>query len=252
MFDKLLQEELGPEAAKFSERRRFLREQVMEIKILQLQLPIPPLGELEKVYHEKRTTDRLVLGNVLLVQLVDRGLDEFPRNMMMLQTWAGFHTMMWHKQRARIIRTKAGIVSLLHLVLAANSRFAGTGDEDPLVAAREPFIQAAVRNRLLSMFETFLSTNKNRSEIEAEQYRGLRRNSIYWRLYLKCLSDTRTSFERSKMVLLMAIDECPWDKALLMEGGTVLPNELPFLQDLMTEKEMRMYALPEELDILRN
>jgi len=54
------------------------------------------------------------------------------------------------------------------------------------------------------------------------------------------------------MVLLMAIDECPWDKALLMEGGTVLPNELPFLQDLMTEKEMRMYALPEELDILRN
>nr|XP_016924020.1 nuclear exosome regulator NRDE2 [Drosophila suzukii] len=252
MFDKLLQEELGPEAAKFSERRRFLREQVMEIKILQLQLPIPPLGELEKVYHEKRTTNRLVLGNVLLVQLVDRGLDEFPRNMMMLQTWAGFHTMMWHKQRARIIRTKAGIVSLLHLVLAANSRFAGTGDEDPLVAAREPFIQAAVRNRLLSMFETFLSTNKNRSEIEAEQYRVLRRNSIYWRLYLKCLSDTRTSFERSKMVLLMAIDECPWDKALLMEGGTVLPNELPFLQDLMTEKEMRMYALPEELDILRN
>jgi len=105
---------------------------------------------------------------------------------------------------------------------------------------------------LLSMFETFLSTNKNRSEIEAEQYRVLRRNSIYWRLYLKCLSDTRTSFERSKMVLLMAIDECPWDKALLMEGGTVLPNELPFLQDLMTEKEMRMYALPEELDILRN
>ncbi|XP_037726459.1 uncharacterized protein LOC119557667 [Drosophila subpulchrella] len=252
MFDELLQDQLGPEAAKVSERRRFLREQVMEIKILQLQLPIPPPGELEKVYHEKRRTNRLTLGNVLLVQLVDRGLDEFPRNMMMLQTWAGFHTMMWHKQRARIIRTNAGIVSLLHLVITANSRFASTGDEDPLMAAREPFIQAAVRNRLLSMFETFLSTNKNRSEIEAEQYRVLRRNSIYWRLYLKCLSDTRTSFERSKMVLLMAIDECPWDKALLMEGGTVLPNELPFLQDLMTEKEIRMYALPEELDILRN
>ncbi|XP_016952376.1 nuclear exosome regulator NRDE2 [Drosophila biarmipes] len=251
-FDELLQDQLGPEAAHVSERRRFLREQVLEIRILQLQLPIPPPGEVEKVYLEKRRSNRQALGYVLLKQLVDRGLHEFPRNMMMLQTWAGFHTMMWHKQRARLIRTKAGIVSLLHLVIAANSRFANAGDEDPLLGAREPYIQAAVRNRLLSMFETFLATNQNRSEIEAEQYRVLRRNSIYWRLYLKCLSDTRTSFERSKHVLLTAIDECPWDKALLMEGGTVLPNELPFLQDLMTEKELRMYALPEELDILRN
>ncbi|XP_016973519.1 nuclear exosome regulator NRDE2 [Drosophila rhopaloa] len=258
ILDELLQHQLGPEAVKNSERRRFLREQVMEIQILQLQLPHSPPGEVDQNLREtakkgntggKRTS--LMSRSAQLVDLVSRGLDEFPRNLMMLQCWAGFNTMLWHKQRARFIRAQAGIISLVHLVIAARCRFAMASDRETLPGTLEDHVQLAVRNRLVSMFETFLPTNKNRSEIEEGQYRLLRRNSLYWRMYLQCLSDTRTSFERSKECLLTAMDECPWDKALLMEGTKFVPQDMPHLQDVMTEKELRIYALPEELDILR-
>ncbi|KAI8033131.1 nuclear exosome regulator NRDE2 [Drosophila gunungcola] len=246
--DGLLLHQLGAEAAKNSERRRFLREQVMEIQILRLQLPHSPPGGVDRHPDEKENGRYLRPKNVQLMELVVRGLGEFPRNLTMLQCWAGFNTMLWHRQRAVFIRTQAGIIALLHLVIAARCRFAMANDKHMPLADH---VQTAVRNRLLSMFETFLPTNRNRSAVEEEQYRLLRRNSLYWRLYLKCLSDTRTSFERSKECLLTAMDECPWDKALLMDGAQYVPQDLPYLQDVMTEKELRIYALPEELDILR-
>ncbi|XP_016994376.2 nuclear exosome regulator NRDE2 [Drosophila takahashii] len=249
LFDKLLTYPLGPKEAKASEWRRFLREQVMEVQIMQMQLPIP--REEDRGAEEGNVKDKGGKSK-RLDELVELGLEEFPRNLLMLQTFSGFKTMLWHKQRARFIRTEAGIVSLLHWVLAANTRFANTGGHDELLASMAGCLHMAVRNRLINMFQTFLPTKAGRSEIEEEQYRILRRNSIYWRLYLKCLTDTRTSFERTKEALLMAIDECPWDKALLMDGATALPKEQSFLQDLMTEKEMRVYALAEELDMLRS
>ncbi|XP_039497059.1 nuclear exosome regulator NRDE2 isoform X1 [Drosophila santomea] len=236
----LQQKELGPEAARTSERKRFLREQVMEIQLLQLQLSISLAGDIEIYcgFSERKLED-----------LLERGLEEFPRNMVFLQHWTNLKTILWHKQRARFIRTKAGIASLAHLVIAAHSRVQII---EPTDTFSKDAIRVAVRNRLINLFEAYLPTNSNRSEIEEEQYRALRRNSIYWRLYMTCLSDTNATFQRSREVLLMAIDECPWDKALLMEGGKVLPNELSFLQDLMTEKEIRIFAVPEELGILRD
>ncbi|XP_043659922.1 nuclear exosome regulator NRDE2 isoform X2 [Drosophila teissieri] len=238
-LNDLQQRELGPEAAEACERRRFLREQVMEIQLLQLQLSISLSGDVD-IYCG--------FSESKLEELLERGLDEFPRNMVFLQHWTSLKTILWHKQRGRFIRTKAGIASLAHLVIAAHSRFQSIEGND---AFSKDAIRVAVRNRLINLFQAYLPTNSSRSETEEEQYRVLRRNSIYWRLYMTCLSDTNATFQRSRDVLLMAIDECPWDKALLMEGGKVLPNEMAFLQDLMTEKEIRIFAVPEELNILR-
>ncbi|KAH8420335.1 hypothetical protein KR009_009248 [Drosophila setifemur] len=263
LLQQLLQGQLSVGKAKISPRRRFLREQVTELLMVTLQLPIPPpqivtmaapnlkeeMGEDEDELPRCSQHAR----SHLLVEVVDKGLTEFPRNLALLQRWATFNTMQWHKLRARFIRTQAGVLSVLHLVIASRCRFAETmrQQEEEGAGCFHCHIQTAVRNRVLSMFETFLPTNPNRSDIEAEQYQLLRRNSLFWRSYLRCLSDTRTSFERSKQCLLVALDECPWDKSLYLDGAIHVPQELAHLQDVMTEKQLRIYALPEELDILR-
>lgn len=82
-------------------------------------------------------------------------------------------------------------------------------------------------------------------------YSSLKRNSLFWRCCLSCLTDRNCSFDLSKKCLLTALDECPWSKALYLDGATYVPQELPHLQDLIIEKQLRIYALPEELEILR-
>uniref|UniRef100_T1GFQ0 Uncharacterized protein n=1 Tax=Megaselia scalaris TaxID=36166 RepID=T1GFQ0_MEGSC len=54
-----------------------------------------------------------------------------------------------------------------------------------------------------------------------------------------------------EMYLDNDINECPWNKALYVDGCIYVPQEVPHLQDLLIEKQLRIYALPEELDILR-
>ncbi|KAH8266940.1 hypothetical protein KR026_011421, partial [Drosophila bipectinata] len=235
----LLEGPLSKAKAQTSERRRFLREQVMEIRMLVLQLPAFPLDS------------KVAARRVLLVSLVQSGLEEFPRNMAMLLRWSTFSTMEWHKMRAGFIRTEAGISSLVHLVVAASCRFTTLIQESQGHDMLDT-LQAAVRNRVMSMFATFLPTNPYRSEFEVRQWALLKKNSLYWRLYLRSLSDVNASFERSKECLLTALDECPWDKAIYTEGATQIPEKLSHLQDLMVEKHLRMYALPEELEILRS
>lgn len=41
-------------------------------------------------------------------------------------------------------------------------------------------------------------------------------------------------------------------QALYLDGTVYVPQELPYLQDLIIEKQLRIYAMPEELEILRN
>ncbi|KAH8300738.1 hypothetical protein KR059_001339, partial [Drosophila kikkawai] len=215
LIDRLLAKQLSFAATRNSERRRFFREQVLEMQLVLSQLRVPEKPLAEKAFTSKNQ----------VVQLVEQGLHEYPRNLVFLQRWATFGTLQWHKLRARIIRTQAGILSLLHLVIAARCRFARILDHDQQQSDPQlrSHVEATVRNRVLSMFETFLPRNTNRSEIEANQYQILRRNSLYWRIYLRCLSDTRTSFERSKECLVSALDECPWDKALYMDGAIYVP-----------------------------
>lgn len=41
-------------------------------------------------------------------------------------------------------------------------------------------------------------------------------------------------------------------QALYLDGTVYVPQELAHLQDLMIEKHLRLFAMPEELEILRN
>lgn len=231
---------------------RYQREQLRELQLLILQLP-PVTGMSSSASSVGRQ----------LVDVLEQSLREFPRNLALLQRWSTLTTLPWYKLRGRLVHTKAGILALLHMIIAARCRFVqqsqsgsksltgGLGTDELLQQQQQQHLELLVRNRVLSMFETFLPNNPNRSMEEAEQYAILRRNSLYWRCYLRSLSNERTSFERSKACLLMALDECPWDKALYMDGATYVPQEVANLQDVMTEKQLRIYAIPEELNVLR-
>ncbi|XP_022227479.2 nuclear exosome regulator NRDE2 [Drosophila obscura] len=255
LLHALLKDHLSRDKGQTSERIRFLREQLLELHMVILQVPNSVVAK--DLSEPSKPTVR---SSRQLVQLLEQGLEEFPRNMALLGRWATFDKLPWYKQRARFIRTKGGILSVLHLVLAARCRYVlsleQSGGLEAAVGQQAPHlhvaVQLAARNRVIHVFETFLPTNVNRSEIEAEQYQILRRNSLYWRCYLRCLSDKYTSFDRSKEVLLTALDECPWDKALYMDGAMYVPQELGHLQDVMIEKQLRIYAMIEELDILRD
>lgn len=224
-------------------RCRYLREQLRELQLLLLQLPQPG-----------RCSGSAPGSS--LVGVLEKSLQEFPRNLLLLQRWSTLLTLPWYKVRGRLVHTKAGILALLHMIIASRCRFMQQQQQthaqpDDSLYIQQQHMEFLVRNRVLSMFETFLPTNPNRSAEEAEQYAVLRRNSLYWRCYLRSLSNERTSFERSKACLLMALDECPWDKALYMDGVTYVPQEVANLQDVMTEKQLRIYAIPEELNVLR-
>ncbi|KAH8304711.1 hypothetical protein KR044_005891, partial [Drosophila immigrans] len=221
-------------------RVRFVREQICELQLLFVQLP--QRGTLSE----------------LLPQL-QSGLLEFPRNQTMLQLCSTLDTTQWIDVRGRLKQTKAGILALLHMIIAARCRFLRQQKSHDLAmtfgyqtrSLDAKLQEDYLRNRMLSIFESFLPTNKHRSKVEADQYAVLRRNSLYWRCYLRCLSNERTSFERSKTCMLMALDECPWDKALYMDGVTYVPQQFSNLQDVMTEKQLCIFAMPEELNVLR-
>ncbi|KAH8416610.1 hypothetical protein KR222_011001, partial [Zaprionus bogoriensis] len=231
-------------------RCRFLREKLRELQLVIMQLPL--------VWPQHFRVARPAYP---LVGMLEQSLLEFPRNLPLLQRWSTLATLPWYKLRGRLVQTKAGILALLHMIIAARCRFVQHSEQSRSAGGDELFVQQLqqqqchlehlMRNRVLSMFETFLPNNPNRSEAEAEQYAILRRNSLYWRCYLRSLSHERTSFERSKACLLMALDECPWDKALYMDGATYVPQEVGSLQDVMMEKQIRIYAIPEELNVLR-
>ncbi|XP_030378567.1 uncharacterized protein LOC115627135 [Scaptodrosophila lebanonensis] len=222
----------------------FLREQLLETELIVLQLPLPTLGSISLV-SSLNTSGRY------LVSFLEQALSEFPRNLAFLQRWSTLGTLPWYKLRGRLIQTKAGILSLMFMILAARCRFLLAVEDNADDYQQSQNLKNVVRNRIRSMFETFLPTNTHRSKAESDQYEILRRNSLYWRCYLRCLSDKHTSFETSKQCLLVALDECPWDKALYMDGATYVPQELGHLQDVMVEKQIRLYAIPEELDVLR-
>ncbi|XP_034490196.1 nuclear exosome regulator NRDE2 [Drosophila innubila] len=229
-------------------RCHFMREQLRELQLVIMQLPLLSLFSPRD-------------GRKQLVSMLEQSLIEFPRNLAMLHRWTTLSSLPWYKLRGHLVHTRAGILALLHMVIAARCRFihqiksktkkSSAIDELFSEELQQGYLENLVRNRVLSMFETFLPTNPYRSKEEADQYAILRRNSLYWRCYLRCLSNERTSFERSKSCLLMALDECPWDKALYMDGVTYVPQEVGNLQDVMTEKQLRIYAIPEELNVLR-
>ncbi|XP_066901911.1 nuclear exosome regulator NRDE2 isoform X2 [Halyomorpha halys] len=72
---------------------------------------------------------------------------------------------------------------------------------------------------------------------------------LFWRLFLQASSLKDT--EDIKQIFYRSVEKCPWVKFLYYEAAKILPEDLPEIQDLLVEKELRLHTTPEELEILR-
>ncbi|KAJ8290294.1 hypothetical protein GJAV_G00011040 [Gymnothorax javanicus] len=72
---------------------------------------------------------------------------------------------------------------------------------------------------------------------------------LLWRKYLRFLVSERNS-ERGGGILYKALQEIPWVKGLYMDVVQLFPERVQEFLDLMTEKELRLRAPMEEVDIL--
>lgn len=197
-----------------NDRHRFLREEIFQILLKIMQWP----GK------------NCIISNVLFFEKISTAIGEFPENLFFLSTAAVIQNQPWFKIR-KLLSSKPSIVSVIFQIVGIRTRFLMNKE---MYAENDQSCKSRICNILKECTEN-----------------SMKCNALVWRLYLRSLCDREENFERMKNILLTGLDECPWNKALYMDGCVYVPQEAAHLQDLLIEKQLRIYALPEELEILR-
>uniref|UniRef100_A0A182TBH8 Uncharacterized protein n=1 Tax=Anopheles maculatus TaxID=74869 RepID=A0A182TBH8_9DIPT len=220
-------------------RQRFLRQQLFEIYIQLYE--IAQLGR--KQAHSPPTEN---LRSFL--DVIDRTLNEFPSNLYALRAVVFNDNLPWLRLRG-VLGKHLTPKAVLLLVIAARYRESCTANgalEDFIPTEASPYKQ-----RILNLLGSVLKCSKTDSDSL------LYRNALLWRLYLRELFDQPNAppgysvLEQCRRTLYAALEACPWNKALYLDGASCAPQELSALLDLMMEKQLRVHAIPEELAILR-
>lgn len=198
------------------------------------------------LYHHCRNNSGVY---PVLQETLHRALQEFPNNLHLLaiianiETTVGSSTCSWWKlskyfQEGNCVlaqifqiffmRYRSG---LLQLATQHGNEYLKTGG--PTVP------DTSMKNRLSALYSRLLNDTFSK------------RCPMLWRLYLRFLAEH--GLEGSyHSTFYRAVEECPWVKVLYVEAVKLLPAELPRLQDLLIEKELRIHVTPDELDILRS
>ncbi|XP_050089946.1 nuclear exosome regulator NRDE2 [Anopheles aquasalis] len=215
-------------------RHRFLREQIYE---LYLQLCN------SRVSGWKVSTERPGSGESTrqLLDIVDRTLQDFPSNLYALRSVVFNESVPWFRLR-RLLGKHLSPKAVLLMVIGA--RFRANADNAVTAGETDPYKQ-----RILNLLA---------DAVKSPNILALHQNALLWRLYLRELFDQPNArpgysvLEHCRRTLYAALEACPWNKALYLDGASVAPQELSALLDLMMEKQLRVHAIPEELAILRN
>lgn len=164
----------------------------------------------------------------------EAALHEFPHNLFIIKRLVNFKGLLWYKSKSLAIKSHS--YSLVVFLIASVRLWyseAVNGDG-------ESHLTMAHKYRVRSLLQEVVTNDEK-----------LKKNAILWRLYLRILFELENSFDQCKNALFSALDECPWNKNLYLDGAVFVPHELTQIQDLIIEKQLRIYALPEELEILR-
>lgn len=184
----------------------------------------------------------------ILREVLQRAIKEFPNNVYLLTTAAKLESGVggiggpWWKVTRYFIRTHSVMAHLFLVLLARQRQY----QQDDLVLQMHnsshtagPFVpDKSAKNRLQALFTVLKNDPLTK------------RCPLIWRMYLRFLYDHGTELTR-KTAFYRAVEECPWVKALYIDAAKHIPEELPQVQDLIIEKELRLHVTPEELDILR-
>ncbi|XP_053658935.1 nuclear exosome regulator NRDE2 [Anopheles marshallii] len=219
-------------------RHRFLRQQLYELYI--------QLYEIARL-GRKQAHSPLTENLRSFLDIVDRALNEFPSNLYTLRTVVFNDNLPWLRLRG-VLGKHLTPKAVLLLVIAARYRESCTVNnwEDFIPTEASPYKQ-----RILNLLGSVLKSSSTDSASV------LYRNALLWRLYLRELFDQPNAppgysvLEQCRRTLYAALEACPWNKALYLDGASCAPQELSQLLDLMVEKQLRVHAIPEELAILR-
>uniref|UniRef100_A0A182WE86 Protein NRDE2 homolog n=1 Tax=Anopheles minimus TaxID=112268 RepID=A0A182WE86_9DIPT len=219
-------------------RHRFLRQQLYEIY-----LELYEIARLGRKQTQAPPTENLRT----FLDIVDCTLNEFPSNLYALRAVVFNDNLPWLRLRG-VLGKHLTPKAVLLLVIAARYR------ESCTVNDREDFIPTEAspyKQRILNLLGSVLKSSSTDSASV------LYRNALLWRLYLQELFDQPNAppgysvLEQCRRTLYAALEACPWNKALYLDGASCAPQELSQLLDLMVEKQLRVHAIPEELAILR-
>ncbi|CAO1388252.1 unnamed protein product [Diamesa serratosioi] len=176
------------------------------------------------------SVDVTLANNRSYMKLLAEALEEFPKNLLILQTIAASMTFRWYDIK-KLLLTTPTTESLFFLTVAAKYRESlqvEAGDDGKIYKQR-------VYNTIDGIFERKL----------------LKVSSVLsWRLYMRTSFDH--DFIKSKRILYNILENFPWHKAIYLEGARFFADEHSQLQDLILEKGLRAHTLAEELEILRS
>lgn len=197
-------------------RHSFIRENLMELQIAvkSLTLAKDPLTLSWKDFQE--------------------ALLEYPYNLFIIKRLVNFKGLLWYKMKTLALKSHS---YALVIFLIASVRL---WYKEGVQTDGETHITMAHKYRVRSLLQEVVLNDEK-----------LKKNAILWRLYLRILFELENSFNQCKNALFSALDECAWNKSLYLDGAVFVPHELTQIQDLIIEKQLRIYALPEELEILR-
>lgn len=172
----------------------------------------------------------------LLLEFAQQGLQELPQNLTLLRLIVTDLNTSWMNIKIKVSKTLT-TNSVIFLIAACKFRCAQYSVYDGNAS------EEAYKKRVISLLETATDKRSN-----------IRQNALLWRLYLRALFEVNSNqtLLKCRNTLYEALDVCPWNKALYLDGAFFSPQELSQLMDLIIEKQLRVHAIPEELQILRD
>lgn len=110
-----------------------------------------------------------------------------------------------------------------------------------------------VHQRVMNMLKGILCRDGNEDRANEDRDYGseIYRNALLWRCFFRCLCKQRVPNELKKKWLYAALDVCPWNKSLYLEGAILVPEMSKQLQDILIEKQMRLRTVEEEILVLK-
>ncbi|KFB53855.1 AGAP010680-PA-like protein [Anopheles sinensis] len=174
------------------------------------------------------------------LDVADRTLGEFPSCLYILQSVIFNPHLPWFSLR-HVVGQRLTPKGVLLLVVAARYRASLANQADQTE-------EIPYKRRILNLLGGAVKSPVS----------FLHQNALLWRLYLRELFDQPNAppgvsvLDQCRRTLYAALEACPWNKALYLDGSTCAPQELSALLDLMMEKQLRVHAIPEELAILRD
>lgn len=170
------------------------------------------------LYINADPTQSTHISENIIYNLLCRALNEFPHNLLFLRCISTCDGQAWH--RLRTILTKHNSpVAVIFLVAIAQYRYKKYANALIDQRPSENIHRFSYLHELSSGIKDIEITYKMRVSNLLKRMTSpdasTRRNSLLWRLYMRSLLDVGKDFDKSRNILYLALNECPWNKVQL-------------------------------------